>query len=37
MIAIDRASVDQSLIKADEEMMMKSWVLVMTVRRLIKT
>ena len=37
MIAIDRASVDQRLIKADEEMMMKSWALVMTVQRLIKT
>jgi len=36
MIAIDRASVDQSLIKADKEMMMKSWALVMTVRRLIR-
>jgi hypothetical protein len=37
MIKIDRASVVQRLINADEEMMMKSWALVMTVRRLIKT
>ena len=36
MIEIDRASVDQRLIKAYKEMMMKSWTLVMTVRRLIK-
>jgi hypothetical protein len=37
MIEIDRASVDQRLINADEERMMKSWALVMAVRRLIKT
>lgn len=36
MIEIDRASVDQRLINANEEMMMKSWALVMTVRRLIR-
>ena len=37
MIEIDRASVDQRLITADEEMMMKTWALVMTVQSLIKT
>ena len=37
MIKSDRASVVQRLINADEEMVMKSWALVMAVRRLIKT
>jgi hypothetical protein len=37
MIKIDRVSVDQRLIKADEEMMMKTWARVMTVQSLIKT
>ena len=37
MIVIDRVSVDQRLINADEEMVMKTWALVMTVQGLIKT
>ena len=37
MIEIDRASVDQRLINADEEMVMKTWALVMTLQGLIKT